>query len=135
MAQMDNKSIENNIDFSESKLKKVQFHFAALSYVKNNEYFNEIADGYTLFGYYLNPTVSYQPHQKVQIEAGVFVRKVFGNSGFKETEPTFTVQIKQANWRFLKVFWPEVLCVSPRAVSTATPQKTPKMMKSSAPGQ
>ena len=101
LAQIDNKSLENENGFYDTKLKKVQFHFAALSYVKNNEYFNEIADGYTLFGYYLNPTVSYQPHQKVQIEAGVFVRKVFGNSGFKETEPTFTVQIKQANWRFL----------------------------------
>ena len=50
LAQIDNKSLENENSFNDTKLKKVQFHFAALSYVKNNEYFNEIADGYTLFG-------------------------------------------------------------------------------------
>jgi hypothetical protein len=72
-----------------------------LNYLKNNEYFNEIADGYTLFGYYLNPKIAYQPHGKVQIEAGVFVRKEFGTSGLTEIEPTFTIQIKQGDWRFL----------------------------------
>ena len=101
MAQIDTKSLENESVFMENKLKKVQFKFISLNYVKNNEYFNQIADGYTLFGYYLNPKVAYQPHEKVQIEAGVFVRKEFGTSGLKEVEPTFTVQVKQANWRFL----------------------------------
>ncbi len=101
MAQIDNKSIENNNVFNESKLKKVQFHFNSFNYVKNNEYFNNIADGYTLFGYYLNPKITYKAHEKVQIEAGVFVRKEFGTSGLKEVEPTFTVQVKQNDWRFL----------------------------------
>jgi hypothetical protein len=101
MAQVDIKILENESVFNGSKLKKVQFRFNSLNYVKNNEYFNQIADGYTLFGYYLNPKIAYQPHEKVQIEAGVFVRKEFGTSGLKEVEPTFTVQVKHANWRFL----------------------------------
>jgi hypothetical protein len=101
MAQVDTKSIENESFFMSSKLKKIQFKFNSMNYVKNNEYFNEIADGYTLFGYYLNPKVGYQPHKKVQIEAGVFVRKEFGTTGLKEIEPTFTIQVKKANWRFL----------------------------------
>ncbi len=100
-AQIDNKSLENDTVFNATKLRKIQFKFNALSYVKNNEYFNNIADGYTLFGYYLNPKIAYRLHEKVQIEAGVFVRKEFGTSGLKEVEPTFTVQLKQANWRFL----------------------------------
>lgn len=101
LAQVDNKNLVNEDVFKSIKLKKVQFNFSSLNYVKNNEYFNQIADGYTLFGYYLNPKIAYQPHEKVQIEAGVFVRKEFGTSGLKEVEPTITIQIKQNDWRFL----------------------------------
>jgi len=100
-AQVSNESLENGFSFNESKIKKVQFRFNSLIYVKNNEYFNEIADGYTLFGYYLNPKISYQPHEKVQIELGAFAQKEFGSKGFKELQPTFTIQIKQNDWKFL----------------------------------
>lgn len=101
VAQVDNNSLEFGEVFNSIKLKKVQFNFNSLNYVKNNEYFNSIADGYTLFGYYLNPKVTYEAHEKVQIEAGIFVRKEFGTSGLKEVEPTFTVKVKQNDWRFL----------------------------------
>jgi hypothetical protein len=100
-AQVDNKSIENNHSFNDTSIRKIQFKFNSLVYVKNNEYFNEIADGYTLIGYYLNPKMSIRLHEKVQIDAGVFLRKEYGRNGLKEIEPTFTVQIKQKDWRFL----------------------------------
>lgn len=45
--------------------------------------------------------MGYRLHKKVQIDAGVFVRKAYGYNGLKEIEPTFTVQIKQKDWRFL----------------------------------
>ncbi len=100
-AQVDNSSLENVNKITSSNIKKIQFNLSSLVYVKNNEYFNEIADGYTLIGYYVNPTVGYRVHKKVQIDAGVFVRKEYGYNGLKEIEPTFTVQIKQKDWRFL----------------------------------
>ena len=100
-AQVNNNNLENNVSFLDSNIKKVQFRFNSLIYVKNNEYFNEIADGYTLIGYYANPQVSYEIHKKVQILAGVFARKAYGQHGLKEIEPIFTVQIKQNDWRFL----------------------------------
>lgn len=101
MAQVDNNRLEYGEVFNSIKLKKVQFNFNSLNYVKNNEYFNQIADGYTLFGYYLNPKVTYYAHEKVQIEGGIFMRKEFGNSGLKEVQPTFTVKVKHNDWRFL----------------------------------
>lgn len=100
-AQVDNLNLENNRKIIGVNIGKIQFRLSSLVYVKNNEYFNEIADGYTLIGYYVNPTVSYRLHKKVQINAGVFVRKEYGYNGLKEIEPTFTVQIKQKDWRFL----------------------------------
>jgi len=100
-AQIDNINLENNQKITGVNVGKVQFKLNSLLYVKNNEYFNEIADGYTLIGYYINPTVAYKLQKKVQIDAGVFVRKEYGYNGLKEIEPTFTVQIKQKDWRFL----------------------------------
>jgi hypothetical protein len=52
-------------------------------------------------GYYLNPKLTYKPNKNVQINLGVFVRKEYGGNGLKELEPTFTLQIRQNNWRFL----------------------------------
>nr|WP_299416503.1 hypothetical protein [uncultured Emticicia sp.] len=100
-AQVDNINLENNQKITGVNVGKVQFNLNSLIYIKNNEYFNEIADGYTLIGYYINPTVAYRLHKKVQIDAGLFVRKEYGYNGLKEIEPTFTVQIKQKDWRFL----------------------------------
>ncbi|RYU95858.1 hypothetical protein [Emticicia agri] len=100
-AQTNTNSLESVYSYNRSKLGKVQFKFSSLAYVRNNEYFNNIADGYTLFGYYLNPKVAYQPHEKVSIELGGFARKEFGTAGFKEIQPTFTIQVKQNDWRFL----------------------------------
>jgi hypothetical protein len=100
-AQTNTNTLEDIYSYNKSKLGKVQFRFSSLAYVRNNEYFNNIADGYTLFGYYLNPKVSYQPHEKVSLELGAFARKEFGTNGFKEIQPTFTIQIKQNDWRFL----------------------------------
>ena len=100
-AQVNNNALESNASFLDSNIKKVQFKFNSLVYVKNNEYFNEIADGYTLIGYYANPQASYRVHPRVQITAGVFVRKEYGQNGLKEIEPTLTVQVKQKGWRFL----------------------------------
>lgn len=100
-AQTNTSTLEDTYSYNRTKLGKVQFKFSALTFVRNNEYFNNIADGYTLFGYYLNPKVSYQPHEKVSLELGAFARKEFGTKGFKELQPTFTLQIKQNNWRFL----------------------------------
>ncbi|MFY7908214.1 MAG: hypothetical protein ACOVO2_01615 [Emticicia sp.] len=100
-AQVDNISLENTQKITGINIGKVQLSLNSLVYIKNNEYFNQTADGYTLIGYYLNPTVGYKIHKKVQIDAGVFVRKEYGYNGLREIEPTFTVQVKQNDWRFL----------------------------------
>ena len=100
-AQINSENLENNFPYRNPNLKKIQFSFNAFSYVYNREYFNNIADGYTQIGYWLNPKIAYQPADKVLIEGGVFLRKEIGNQGLTEIEPTFTVKIKNKNWSYL----------------------------------
>lgn len=69
--------------------------------MKNNEYFNKIADGYTLFGYQLNPKLIYFPSPNVRLEAGVFAWKDFGNAAYSQITPTFTLKYEKNNFAFL----------------------------------
>ena len=61
----------------------------AFTFFKNNEYFNKIVDGYTLFGTQLNPQLVYYPTKDLRLEAGVFLWKDFGNPVLQQVRPTF----------------------------------------------
>ncbi|MCC9137212.1 hypothetical protein [Pontibacter silvestris] len=78
--------------------KEIRAEVYALGYFRNNEYFNKIADGYTLFGYQLNPSLIYYPASFVRLEAGVFLRKDFGSSGYQNILPTFRAKVQKENW-------------------------------------
>ena len=68
-----------------------------LSFIKNNEYFNLIADGYTLFGNRINPEIVYRPHPKYAVSAGVMLLKYYGLDNFTSTVPYFGLEIKDGN--------------------------------------
>lgn len=102
IAQIDNRALETPLIIdSDSLAKKLSFNANLFCYLKNNEYFNPSMDGFTLFGYWANPKLHYQPNQKVSIEAGTFTARNFGNSGFDTLMPTMTLRIKEKNWNFL----------------------------------
>ena len=61
----------------------------AFTFFKDNEYFNKIVDGYTLFGTQLNPQLVYYPTKDLRLEAGVFIWKDFGNPVLKQVRPTY----------------------------------------------
>ena len=61
----------------------------AFTFFKDNEYFNKIVDGYTLFGTQLNPQLVYYPAKDLRLEAGVFIWKDFGNPVLKQVRPTY----------------------------------------------
>ena len=79
---------------SDSVAGRLRLSVHAFTFFKDNEYFNKIADGYTLFGTQLNPQLVYYPIQDLRLEAGVFLWKDFGNSVLKQVRPTF-----RATWR------------------------------------
>jgi hypothetical protein len=61
----------------------------AFTFFKDNEYFNKIVDGYTLFGTQLNPQLVYYPTNNLRLEAGVLLWKDFGNPQLKQVRPTY----------------------------------------------
>jgi hypothetical protein len=61
----------------------------AFVFFKDNEYFNKIIDGYTLYGTHLNPQLVYYPSKNLRLEGGVFLWKDFGNPQLRQVRPTF----------------------------------------------
>jgi len=64
----------------------------AMAFNKNNEYFNDITDGLTLFGYQLNPYMSYRAGKHVRMDVGVYLQQDFGNDDYTAVLPTFSIK-------------------------------------------
>lgn len=88
-AQIDNTPFFQVYQLQPQDSNKVFLEISALGFTKNNEYFNRIADGYTLFGYQATPAVTYQPLKNFAITGGAYFRKDFGSEGFFNVEPVF----------------------------------------------
>jgi hypothetical protein len=73
----------------------------AFTFFKDNEYFNDIVQGYTLFGTQLNPQLVYYPIKDLRFEAGVFLWKDFGNPQLRQVRPTFRATWTKGNQQFI----------------------------------
>jgi hypothetical protein len=73
----------------------------AFTFFKDNEYFNDIVEGYTLFGTQLNPQLVYYPTKELRLEAGVFLWKDFGNPMLKQVRPTFRATWTHGSSQFI----------------------------------
>lgn len=100
-AQLDNSAFITITRLEKSDSNKLALNLSVVGFSKNNEYFNRIADGYTLFGYQLMPTIQYQPRKNVALEAGLFLRKDFGNAGIREVEPIFRFTYEKEDFQFI----------------------------------
>ncbi|WP_128544844.1 hypothetical protein [Larkinella soli] len=100
-AQPDNRALEQRSLPDTTRSGRFSFRFHSLGFVRNNEYFGPLADGYTLFGNQLNPRVAYQPAPHVLLEAGVFLQNDFGQERIARIAPTFTVRFRHRHWDFL----------------------------------
>ena len=73
----------------------------AFTFFKDNEYFNKIVDGYTLFGTQLNPQLVYYPTKDLRLEAGIFLWKDFGNPVLQQVRPTYRATWTVKNHQFI----------------------------------
>lgn len=99
--QLNNEALLLKMPVKSENANNIRIGVHAFGFSKNNEYFNPIADGYTLFGYHLLPRLSYYPSAAVRIDAGAFLWKDFGSSGYQDFQPTFTVKWQRENWAFV----------------------------------
>ncbi|WP_460617214.1 hypothetical protein [Hymenobacter ruber] len=73
----------------------------SFTFFKDNEYFNKIVDGYTLFGTQLNPQLVYYPTKDLRLEAGVLLWKDFGNPQLKQVRPTYRATWTTGHHQFI----------------------------------
>jgi len=73
----------------------------AFTFFKDNEYFNDIVQGYTLFGTQLNPQLVYYPTKDLRLEGGVFLWKDFGNPTLRQVRPTFRATWTHGSSQFI----------------------------------
>ncbi|MFL5728405.1 MAG: hypothetical protein ACJ75J_02855, partial [Cytophagaceae bacterium] len=58
-AQLNNRAFEDWYQIDSSDARKLYLGTNIFMFQKDNEYFNQIVDGYTLFGYQFNPKLIY----------------------------------------------------------------------------
>ena len=80
--------------------KNLDFVFEDLSFVKNNEYFNFIADGYTLLGNKLYTGVRLQPHSDYDIRVGADWIKYYGLNNFSYIIPSISLHLDKGKHQF-----------------------------------
>ena len=78
-----------NSEFKPAERGELRISLYAFTFFKDNEYFNKIVDGYTLYGTQLNPQLVYYPTKDLRLEGGVFLWKDFGNPVLQQVRPTF----------------------------------------------
>ena len=100
-AQLDNSPFFDKIPLDSTLNRGLFLSVANLGFNKDNEYFNPIAEGYTLFGYQLNPEVVFVPSENIRLEAGAFFLKDFGNPVFNRIAPTYSVKLKKDSTSFI----------------------------------
>ncbi len=75
-------------------------HLDYLGFFRNNEFFNELAEGYTLFGNQWLPRLRYSPFRAIDLEAGVFLQQDFGTPGMKPILPVLSAVYTARTHRF-----------------------------------
>jgi hypothetical protein len=99
--QLNNNAFEQRLSVVEADSGKLFLGINFLGFGKNNEYFDTTVDGYTLFGYQLNPYLSYNIAKNVRLDAGVYAQKDFGNDEYSDIKPTLSLKISKRNFNFI----------------------------------
>lgn len=100
-AQLDNRAFEQRMTVEPADSNKLFLGINMLGFAKDNEFFDTTVEGYTLFGYQLNPYLSYNISKNVRLDAGVYVQKDFGNDEYSTVKPTLSLKIRNNNFNFI----------------------------------
>jgi hypothetical protein len=88
MGQLDNSLLYRPLHADSTQdIPALEFRISHLSFLKNNEYFNKIHQGYTLFGNLNYLSLAGQIHPNFKLEGGIVLRKDFGNPSFPIIQP------------------------------------------------
>ena len=77
-AHIDSLLFENSHRIDSASCGELRLNFDALCFFRDNEYKGSLSKGYTLPGYRLQPTMSYQPLKNLRVEVGVSMLHYWG---------------------------------------------------------
>lgn len=99
--QLNNSFFDQRLTIEPSDSDRFYAGIHVLGFGKNNEYFDTVIEGYTLFGYQLNPYATYMVNPNIRLDAGVFLQQDFGNNAISTALPTLSLKIKHHNFSFI----------------------------------
>lgn len=100
-AQIDNSKLSTEIPVTDSMEHHLMLSISNINFLKNNEYFNDIVTGYTLFGTQLATQIAYQPSRYARIQGGIFLHKDYGNPQLTKVAPLLTLKLEKNNYALL----------------------------------
>lgn len=96
-AQLPNDSLEYRIRPDSLRTGELYLSIHNFNFLRNYEFFNNIQDGYTLYGAQLEPQLVYYAHPKLSLSAGIHLRKDFGGKGIYRTYPLFSIKYQSGH--------------------------------------
>jgi hypothetical protein len=100
-AQINNQLLENRYSLAKPYRQRVLLSVYNVNFLKNNEYFNKITSGYTLFGTQLYTQLAYVPNRFIRVQAGVYMRKDYGNPNITNLAPLFNIKLAKNGFALL----------------------------------
>lgn len=93
LSQNDLSIFHTHIPFDSTKTKQLLFQLENHNFFKNNEYFGDIVEGYTLPGYSFEPALVYYPSSVFRIKAGFHYRQFHGSQKNEDIFPVLAAQL------------------------------------------
>ncbi|WP_439182792.1 hypothetical protein [Carboxylicivirga taeanensis] len=81
-------------EFNNKAENNLYFRLENNNFVKNNEYFGNYIEGYTLMGYTAQPSLIYYAGSRLRIKAGIHAIQFSGMTEFTQVLPTFSIHMQ-----------------------------------------
>jgi len=79
----------------------LSLNIKSINFVKNNEYSNPIIEGYTLVGYFIQPSIVYSPSDKVKLQLGGHLLNYAGADKISQAKLVFSTTYNFSTNTFL----------------------------------
>ncbi len=101
-AQIDESYKYTYEEFDTNAEHNLYFRVESNNFVKNNEYFGEYTEGYTLPGYSLQPSLLYYVGKNIRLNIGAHFLRYSGFEDFADIVPIFSAHVKFGkNWNMI----------------------------------
>ena len=82
---------------------KLYLSLKNINFIKDNEYFNPIIEGYTLIGYFIQPEIVYLPSKKIRLQLGAQILNYAGTNKISRAKLVFSTTFNFTQNTFLKL--------------------------------